>query len=876
MTDLIHEQDALSVAPIKSLQVPNLIQDSYSPTHEQQLIIDASEGYVRCAAVPGSGKTFCITNRMASLINKGIDPTSIVALTFTNKAASNMKARLKKMIGDKGTCYAGTFHGFCKVILNREIYRLSWAKDFSIAVNSKQINMIRNVIADELHLSLKDITVKECLKYIADEKSSTNYVELMIGTDKTPLMNQIQNAQTTLESIYYRYLLNQVNNGVLDFHDMIAFAVYILVKHPDALQYWQNICQYVLCDEYQDVNILQENLLGLLCGKFHNLTVAGDDDQCIYGWRDSKVEYIVDFEKRYPNSHEFALLENFRSTPEIINVANSLIIKNQNRLAKKMFTNNPHGEKPVYNNLPTADDEASWIAQTIQSNVEQGKRYLDHAILVRTSLQTPLFEKYFAENKIPYKIMSGAKFYGSEEIKTVIAYLGVINNLNDEDFAYTINRPKRRFAKTSLEKLKEYAENRHISMIEALGERINSGAEKRKEVIEYYNGIIKLHNSHNGISCVDIANEALDLGYRQDMKGDPNTNKIDNVTELLSIISRLEEENQEFIPLNDLVSHFALLSDADTVLNRDAVQIMTIHSAKGLEFDTVFVPGLVQGIFANEKYTDHDRLEEERRVFYVAITRAKTMLYLSSYDMKEKDGYPCKQSGFLGDIEVDLLNCINDSKITEKYLTPPMIPKAHFQVGDLVQHSDFGIGAVVSVNTHDRTYEIIFMTENGSTNLKRFTFRAPLTALSVNFSTLFDSVEDESMVDSNDTVVEDSFVEEIIYEESEPQVIDASSVTVTVRPVDASHEIKYNPNVTVTIQNTEKADSEEKNISAKAVEDTSSEISPKEEQDNLDYLFDGLTLDHEAPERTSSKPPISSQGHNSNEDGEDSDLFEGL
>lgn len=696
-----------------------------SPTREQQQVIQTTEGYLRCGAVPGSGKTYCITNRMAYLITDlYVDPSSIVALTFTNKAAASMTHRLKMMIGDEAACFTGTFHGYCNNILKEEIYRLSYPRAFTIADVRGQTDIIRE-IADELHLSLKDFTAKAYLDEIARKKLTGGYIAYMAGPDKAPLQEKIAETKDDLGRVYYNYLMKQRDNYVLDFNDIIEFAIHILLTYPDALAKWQDKCMYILCDEYQDVNDRQELLLSLLSGKYRNLTVVGDDDQCIYGWRGSRVDYIVDFHNRYPNAKDFYLTENFRSTPEIVAVANSLITANQNRLLKQMFTNRPSGPKPIYNNLMTEKDEAEWIADTITAAAGQGRQYSDHTILVRSSSQTRALEEAFVRKKVPYKILSGAEFYGSEEIKTVLAYLRMVYAMNDLDFTYTIQRPRRGYGRKSVENLKEYAAQRNITLMEALGEQIHNGTESRKAVMDYYNNITGLHDAYGNYSGKELVNMVLDFGYRKFLQQDVEQTKLDNISELLVTVAALEEENQEVISLDELLAHFALFTSQDDDTNKNLVKIMTIHTAKGLEFDTVFINGLVEGQFPSKRLINEDELEEERRLLYVAITRAKEMLYLSGYEAKA-GSFIARQSSFLKDIDADLLDCINNSKIEKGYATPAMLPKARLTVGDEILHKGFGEGVVTGVDEKAQTYEIKF---EAFEQPRRIQFRAKLIKL---------------------------------------------------------------------------------------------------------------------------------------------------
>jgi len=694
-------------------------------TTEQLNIIQNTEGYQRICAVPGSGKTFSIVNRMAYLItNLYVDPSSIHAITFTNKAARQMTNRLKKLVGDEADCFTGTFHGKCNEILKEEAYRLSYPKTFSILDKEAQIDLIR-LVAEEQGISLKDNTARFYMDSIAEEKQSMSYVgKYMIGPDKTDLMNAATSAVEDIDKMYFHYLLKQRDNYVLDFNDLILFALYILTNFPDALEKWQDKCQYILCDEYQDVNNHQEMLLDLLSGKFHNLTVVGDDDQCIYGWRGSKVDYMVQFDQKYPNVKDFYLSQNFRSTPEIIDVANSLITSNQNRLVKKMYTNNSSGSKPVYNNTKTEKQEALWIADTILEAVHAGKKYSDHSILVRASTQTRAIEEAFVQKGVPYKILGGAAFYGSEEIRTVLAYLRMVYSLNDLDFEWTIKRPRKGYGKKSLESLKEYASQRNMTLMAAMGDQIQNGIVKKKKIIDYYNSIMSLHATHENYSSEDIVNMILDFGYRVELQQDIDQRRLDNVTELLVTIATLENENGVNLPLDELLAHFALFASQDDDSDKNVVKIMTIHTAKGLEFDTVFVNGLVEGQFPSKRLKNQDELEEERRLFYVAVTRAIKKLYLSSYEVKA-ESFIARQSSFLSDIDVKYLDCVNGSKIKRGYYSPPLISKAIFQVNDVVLHPGFGQGTIVKVDEKSQTYDIRF--DIMPTTIRRIQFRAPLT-----------------------------------------------------------------------------------------------------------------------------------------------------
>ena len=652
-------------------------------TKEQVKAITETEGNIRVSSVPGSGKTFVLTYRIAYLITElFVEPSSIVALTFTNKAASQMKHRLKDIVGDNANCFTGTFHGYCNMFLKEEIHRVTFPKTFTILDKKAQIDMIKDV-AEDMGISLKDNTAKKIMNDIDIAKQDMSYVELMASCDKSELKRRAAFEKNQDRKIFYNYLRRQCDNYALDFEDLINFTLYILNRDEDVRIRWQEKCQYVLCDEYQDVNMKQDMLLSILSGMYQNLFVVGDDDQNIYTWRGSDPEYMIQFDKTHEDAKDYSLTENFRSTPQIVDVAKSLISANQNRLEKQMISNRPDGCKPVFNSLETEEKESLWIADTILDDIGKNMKYSDHTLLVRAASQTRSIEEAFVKRKIPYKILSGAKFYDSEEIRTVLSYMRMVYNLTDMDFLYTISRPRRGFGKKSVEKLKSAAEDDGCSLFTELGRQIEAGNITQKAVISYYEDMCELHKTYAAYSCTDIVNRCLDMGYRKALEQDIDQTRLDNVSELIRTITALEDDNQEKVELADLLSHFALFSAQDDDGEYNVVKVMTIHTSKGLEFDTVFVPGLVEGQFPSNRLRNEDEYEEERRLLYVAITRAKNMLYLSTYRKRDARFY-ARPSAFLSDIDTDLLDCINGSRIVIRGESCQMLPKALFEVGDKV------------------------------------------------------------------------------------------------------------------------------------------------------------------------------------------------
>ena len=695
-------------------------------TKEQIDTMTDTEGNIRVSSVPGSGKTFVLTYRIAYIITEMfVEPSSIVALTFTNKAAAQMTHRLRDIVGDNANCFTGTFHGYCNMFLKEEIHRMSFPKTFTILDKKAELDMIKNV-AEDMGISLKDNTAKKIMSDIDMSKQDMSYVELMSGIDKTELKRKASNEKNVDRKVFYNYLKRQCDNYALDFEDLINFTLYILEKNEDVRIRWQEKCQYVLCDEYQDVNMKQDMLLGILSGLYQNLFVVGDDDQNIYTWRGSDPAYMINFDKTHEDVKDYYLTENFRSIPQIVNVAKSLISANQNRLQKEMISKRPDGNKPVFNATETEEKESSWIADTILDNIARNMKYRDHTVLVRAASQTRSLEEAFVKRKIPYKILSGAKFYESEEIRTVLSYMRMVYSLTDMDLLYTISRPRRGFGKKSVEKLKNMAAENKCSLFQALGKMIEEGEIIQKNVIAYYDAIMELHAAYEEYSCTDIVNKCLDMGYREALEQDIDQTRLDNVSELIRTITAIEDDNQEKVELADLLSHFALFSAQDEDGEYNVVKVMTIHTSKGLEFDTVFVPGLVEGQFPSSRLRNEDEYEEERRLLYVAITRAKNMLYLSTY--RKKDGrFGARPSSFLSDIDINLLDCINNSRILIKGETEQMLPKLKFDVGDIVRHKVFGVGEIIKIDNITQTYEIQFRNIRGT---RRIMFRAELEKVS--------------------------------------------------------------------------------------------------------------------------------------------------
>ncbi len=711
-----------------------------TPTEQQERIIKATEGYVCVPAVPGCGKTFCLTHRIAYLIQElFIAPDAIVALTFTRKAAYSMRQKLRGLIGDSASCFLGTFHHFCANVLKEEIHHIGYPKVFQALRRSDQNKFIRDILA-EMELSARDYREHDILDQIAQFKEDRSYVQLL---EREPiefvLEEKIRRADAIgniPKGIIYRYLLKEYQVHALDYNDLLQFTVYLFETYPEVLEKWQDRCEYVLVDEYQDVSGVQARLADLLSGKYKNLFIIGDDDQLIYSWRGSKPDYLIEFDQHHRNTQTFYLEQNFRSTPEIIAVSNEMIRYNQNRMEKHMVTQNSTGPKPIYNCTETAKDEAIWIAECIVENSKkQGtdgipEQMGESAILVRSSRQANQIEQQLRLHGIPYIAYAGANFFESEEITTILAYLNMIIFLDDLSFEATVNTPRRGFGKTSMDKVRTYAREHGVTMFDALRDLICLQQIKNKEVTTYCRNMEEAHLHYGDYSPVALVNQILDWGYRVYLEGDPSQEKKDNVAELIQMIHQLEKEEDGEITLGYLMQYFALFAPGDEENGECKVKLMTIHTAKGLEFSTVYLPGMVEGVLPSGKARSKQDIEEERRVCYVAMTRAKERLYLSSYRYTyEKQGAPSVSSRFLSEMGEENLNMLQEPVRAERVKIPEEIVEKS-EKGAVMQRvlvEPWGLGTIVEVDEERQKYKITF---DGAPNLpKNISFAAKVKVL---------------------------------------------------------------------------------------------------------------------------------------------------
>ena len=578
---------------------------------------------------PGSGKTRVLTYRVAFLIESGLAPEKIMAVTFTNKAAREMVNRLEKVVGKKvKKLWVGTFHSICLRILRKEAERLGYKKDFRVLDEEDSLRILKNVLL-ELNLDRGKDWLLDTAKAISLYKN-----KLILPAD----------ADNEITDIYQAYQDMLYKNSLMDFDDLLLNVVLLFQKNEDVLKRWQRKFKYILVDEYQDTNHVQYLLVKILSEKHRNLFVVGDPDQGIYGWRGADISNILSFEKDYPDALVIKMEQNYRSTKEIVHAANELMTYSSETIPKEIWTKNHHGEKIEVHELRDEAAEAVFIAKKI---VTQGYNFKDVAILVRTHAASARIQQVLARAKIPYRVVSGVSFYGRKEVKDMLAYLRLIyNNDDDEAFLRIVNMPARGIGEKTVAKLAAVAKERGISLFKAI-----DYVELSKKNMESLKGFKKLIRSLKRVSFGADLVEAIYIrsGYLDMLRRDNEISRLENLVELQGIVDEHKGEKIE-----EFLDYVTLLSDSDFT-ECDAVKVMTCHAAKGLEFPVVFIAGLNDGILPHYLSLMEDNLEEERRLLYVAITRAMEKLYLTYTKFRYQAGRPtaAAPSRFLRELPED-------------------------------------------------------------------------------------------------------------------------------------------------------------------------------------------------------------------------------
>lgn len=668
------------------------------------------DSHLRIIAGAGSGKTRVITYRIAHLIqNIGIDPRSILAITFTNKAANEMKERVNDIVGIYGSgALICTIHSLCVRFLRQHINVLNYPSSFTIMDEEDQKSLIKKIYTQK-DIDSKVISMKSMIHTISSYKIAKVSPEKAIELAGN-FSGELKKAQ-----VYQEYEKYKEDHFLLDFDDLLLKAVHILDNYPEILEKWQRKFQYIHVDEFQDVSEIEYHLVYLL-SKYATVCVVGDPDQTIYGFRGADVHFILDFDKDFKPSHTIVLDQNYRSTGNILNVSNNLIRKNKNRLEKELYTKQTGGNEVIHYVAKSEEEEANWIANKIEditSNVE-GVNYRDIAILYRANYLSRVIEQILIRKGIDYRIFGGLKFFNRKEVKDALSYLRLVCNQEDLAFERIINVPARGIGKKTLENIQLVALNYQISLYEALtlhSDEIRLSNKSKREVRNFVEAIEKAKKSTLPLHEM-FENLIIDVGYIDMLKNDLEDNRIDNIHELQRSIFEFQNTNEDIATLENYLQDISLYTDNDTIDNGQYVSLMSIHMAKGLEFDYVFVLGLSEGIFPSYRSISEDGddgLEEERRLAYVAFTRAKKQLFLS-----DSEGF-----SFVTDspkISSRFIDEVGNEGIVHKgqrprYKTSDYISSAptkeelignnnvdDWKIGDLVNHDIFGKGVVVKVN----------------------------------------------------------------------------------------------------------------------------------------------------------------------------------
>jgi len=710
----------------------NSVEKLKENLNEQQLeAVTETEGFVRVIAGAGSGKTKALTQRYAYIVEAlGINSSNILCVTFTNKAAQEMRKRVKRLVGENSDLsYITTYHGFCVRVLREDINKIKYPKNFIIMDVEDQKTVLRQVY-NELGLTSKVFTFKQVLRYISKQKTSKEYLQYILESKKKETDNKI-------EKVFIRYLEKQQRNFALDFDDLLNFALYIFLNNPDVLEKWQKRLHYIQVDETQDSSQKQFMLIEMLSQFHKNLFVVGDPDQTIYEWRGAKPEILVDFDKQFIDSKTIIMNQNYRSTPNILSLGNHIIKNNKIRVDKDMFTQNPEGVEVVHFHGENDYEEGLWVANEIKRLVnDENCKYSDFAILYRANHISRSIEQSLIRENIPYSVFGGIRFFERKEIKDVLAYLRLIEFEDDFSFLRVVNIPSRGLGKKFIENVAKIAEKESISLYSALQQNINQKDLNRRGAIDFIELIDKYKKSKADLIISDLVKEIMDeSGLSAYYRTDGDTDRLDNIKELQNSIILLETQDEEPINLTEYLQEIALYTDMDIEDDRnDRVKLMTIHTSKGLEFPYVFLCGFTEGVLPSAMSIKERRakaIEEERRLTYVAITRAEKAFYMTeSEGFNFSTGLNKYPSRFLFEISDNYFvrkgelsqEIINEAKEQLKLDASRQLIQKKFDVGDLVNHLIWKQGKVIEVNEEKGEYQIEFV-ETGKTKPINFEFR---------------------------------------------------------------------------------------------------------------------------------------------------------
>lgn len=681
----------------------------------QSEAVKATEGRVRVVAGAGSGKTRVLAHRYAFLVNElGISPGNILCLTFTNKAAQEMKSRIARMV-DRGSVndFICTIHSFCVKFLRREIYRIGYPKNFTV-LDEEDAKSLAKQAMEEFGVDRRKLTAERFLTKVSALKGYN--IDAYIQRHLLPA------SSPECPDELVRYIRLQLKHYALDYDDLIYFTIYILNHFEDARRYWTDKLNYIMVDEVQDCSSDDWKLLNILASGHGNLFVVGDPDQAIYEWRGANPKIFVDFKA----ATDVILNENYRSTPDILEIANSIISNNRNRVPKELYTMRLNERRPAYRHAASEREEAEFIADTIEKGLKNGESARDFAILYRSSFLSRGLEQVLLKRKINYSVWGGVRFFERKEIKDVTSYLRLIASDNDDmSFSRIINLPARKFGNASLANLRTMAEQHKVSLMTMLRSAVDTPKFNRPQFREFISLIDTLRTLSTQIPVSELTDKLLvdsrlaDL-YRMDERED----RLENIAELINSMKEYElshDEDDDRL-LDAYLQEIALYTNVDAANDKDKVRLMTIHQSKGLEFSTVFITGLTEGVFPNHRSIRERRKdgeEEERRLMYVAVTRARKMLYLSESEGYMNDNGALKYpSRFISEIPEVLLTIEGKPDPALFEGTRNMVNMLNSELGEgdespmspgtAVEHKIFGTGVIVSFDPAARSYRVRF------------------------------------------------------------------------------------------------------------------------------------------------------------------------
>ena len=699
--------------------------DPLSGLNKAQLeAVTETEGYVRVLAGAGSGKTRALSHRFAYLVNEiGILPGNILCVTFTNKSATEMRKRIHLLTGDNDTGYINTFHGFCVSVLQEDSHAVQYPKSFLVLDNS-DIDAMLKIIYEERKLSLRDMTFSKARDMIEIRKIFTepDYYQDMIAMSQEAIKAKYEQATEPADMIFYGYLYQEKKCFGLDYNDLIKFTLHIFEQKEELRLKWQQRLEYIMIDEFQDIDDLQYRLMKTLCGYHRNLFVVGDPDQTIYTWRGANIRYLQDFDQDFRPTKTIYMMENYRSTPEIIAAANDLISHNRYRIEKNLIPTLPKGATVLCSSNDSPAEEAKWIAQEIKRLHEQEVPYREMAVLYRAHYLTRSLEEVFLKEELPYTLYSGIHFFDRKEIKDALSYLRMIAYRDDLSFLRIANVPKRNLGERRMAFLQEFAEQNKCSLYEALRRNLDHELIKGTKAGAFAELIEEFSATYSGKPVSEVLSALLDAsGYEEMLRTEGSQERLDNLAELKQAIYEYETSCGEEAMLEHYLARAALLTNSDTSEQGDKIKLMTVHAAKGLEFPYVFLCGLNEGIFPSRKTRTQQAMEEERRLAFVAMTRARKRLYLSAASGLNFDASVRYPSRFLLEVDPKLLEYAKPITETARQEAQNYImgmdrrmaqgnapKKAAFAKGDRVLHRILGEGEILGISTDKGAYVIKF------------------------------------------------------------------------------------------------------------------------------------------------------------------------